>query len=72
MRKCVDSRVSEVGMQESSVPCMGGGHRLNAAALRHLLTDRSAYEIVETTRREQGRRAEMVAVSAPVYAPWTL
>ncbi|MCV0350621.1 MAG: UDP-3-O-acyl-N-acetylglucosamine deacetylase [Nitratireductor sp.] len=49
-----------------------GGHRLNAAALRHLLTDHSAYEIVETTRREQGRRAEMVAVSAPVYAPWTL
>ncbi|MCR4269112.1 UDP-3-O-acyl-N-acetylglucosamine deacetylase [Nitratireductor sp. ZSWI3] len=49
-----------------------GGHRLNAAALRHLLTDRSAYEIVETTRREQGRRAEMVAVNAPVYAPWTI
>ena len=49
-----------------------GGHRLNAAALRHLLTDRSAYEVVETTRREQGRRAEMVAVNAPVYAPWMI
>lgn len=49
-----------------------GGHKLNAAALRHLLTDHSAYEIVETTRHERGRRAEMVAVSAPVYAPWTL
>ncbi|MFC6491061.1 UDP-3-O-acyl-N-acetylglucosamine deacetylase [Nitratireductor sp. GCM10026969] len=49
-----------------------GGHRLNAAALRHLLTDHSAFEIVETTRRERGRGAEMIAVNAPVYAPWVL
>lgn len=49
-----------------------GGHRLNAAALRHLLTDPSAFEIVETTRRERGRGAEMIAVNAPVYAPWVL
>ena len=35
-----------------------GGHRLNAAALRHLLSDRSAFEIVETNRRERGRRRE--------------
>jgi UDP-3-O-[3-hydroxymyristoyl] N-acetylglucosamine deacetylase len=49
-----------------------GGHRLNAAALRHLLSDRSAFEIVETNRRGRGRPAEMVAVSAAVYAPWVL
>lgn len=49
-----------------------GGHRLNAAALRHLLSDRSAFEIVETKRRERGRSAEMIAVSAAVYAPWVL
>jgi UDP-3-O-[3-hydroxymyristoyl] N-acetylglucosamine deacetylase len=49
-----------------------GGHRLNAAALRHLLSDRSAFEIVETNRRERGRKAELVAVSAAVYAPWVL
>ncbi|KFB09702.1 UDP-3-O-acyl-N-acetylglucosamine deacetylase [Nitratireductor basaltis] len=49
-----------------------GGHRLNAAALRHLLTDRSAFQIVETTRRERGRAAEMIAVNAPVFAPWVL
>lgn len=49
-----------------------GGHRLNAAALRRLLSDRSAFEIVETTRRERGRAAEMIAVNAPVYAPWML
>ena len=49
-----------------------GGHKLNAAALRRLLSDRSAFEIVETGRRERGRMAEMVAVSAPVYAPWML
>lgn len=49
-----------------------GGHRLNAAALRRLLSDRSAFEIVETERRESGRRVEMVAVNAPVYAPWMI
>lgn len=47
-----------------------GGHRLNAAALRRLLSDRSAFEIVETTRRDRGRTVEMNAVSTPVYAPW--
>ena len=47
-----------------------GGHRLNAAALRRLLSDRSAFEVVETTRR--GRTGEMSAISAPVYAPWTI
>jgi UDP-3-O-[3-hydroxymyristoyl] N-acetylglucosamine deacetylase len=49
-----------------------GGHKLNAAALRRLLSDRSAFEIVETGRRERGRMAEMVAVSAPVHAPWMI
>ena len=49
-----------------------GGHRLNAAALRRLLSDRSAFEIVETGRRESGRKAEMIAVNAPVYAPWAI
>lgn len=49
-----------------------GGHRLNATALRRLLSDRSAFEIVETNRRERGRTAEMIAVNAPVYAPWTI
>lgn len=49
-----------------------GGHRLNAAALRHLLSDETAFEIVETTRRERGRVAEMIAVNAAVYAPWVL
>jgi UDP-3-O-[3-hydroxymyristoyl] N-acetylglucosamine deacetylase len=49
-----------------------GGHRLNAAALRRLLSDRSAFEIVETARRDRGRSSEMIAVNAPVFAPWTL
>lgn len=49
-----------------------GGHKLNAAALRALLSDRSAFEIVETTRRERGRQIEMVAVNAPVFAPWDI
>ncbi|WP_309085293.1 UDP-3-O-acyl-N-acetylglucosamine deacetylase [Chelativorans sp.] len=49
-----------------------GGHGVNAAALKRLLTDHSAFEIVEATRRERGRGAEMVAVKAPLYAPWTL
>lgn len=49
-----------------------GGHRLNAMALRRLLSDRTAFEIVETTRRERGRQSEMITVNAPVYAPWVL
>jgi UDP-3-O-[3-hydroxymyristoyl] N-acetylglucosamine deacetylase len=49
-----------------------GGHRMNAQALRRLLSDRSAFEIVETNRRERGRGAEMIAVNAPVYAPWMI
>jgi UDP-3-O-[3-hydroxymyristoyl] N-acetylglucosamine deacetylase len=49
-----------------------GGHKLNAAALRRLLSDRSAFEVVETARRERGRSSEMIAVNAPVFAPWTL
>jgi UDP-3-O-[3-hydroxymyristoyl] N-acetylglucosamine deacetylase len=49
-----------------------GGHRLNAAALRSLLSDRSAFEIVEAGKRERGRSAEMIAVNAPSYAPWMI
>jgi UDP-3-O-[3-hydroxymyristoyl] N-acetylglucosamine deacetylase len=49
-----------------------GGHKLNAAALRQLLSDRTAFEIVEATRRERGRSAELIAVNAPAYAPWML
>jgi UDP-3-O-[3-hydroxymyristoyl] N-acetylglucosamine deacetylase len=49
-----------------------GGHKLNAAALSRLLTDKSAYEIVEAKRPIRGRSAELVAVNAAVFAPWTL
>mgnify|MGYP003382435292 CR=1 FL=1 len=49
-----------------------GGHKLNAAALRRLLSDTSAFEIVETSRRARGRSAEVMAVGTPAYAPWTL
>lgn len=49
-----------------------GGHKLNAAALRRLLNDRSAFEIVEAGRRGGRRAADMIAVNAPVYAPWSL
>ncbi|MEI9401542.1 UDP-3-O-acyl-N-acetylglucosamine deacetylase [Mesorhizobium argentiipisi] len=49
-----------------------GGHRMNASALRRLLSDHTAFEIVETRRRERGRVAEMIAISRPVYAPWVI
>ncbi len=49
-----------------------GGHKLNAAALSRLLSDRSAYEIVEAKRPTRGRSAELVTVSTAVFAPWTL
>jgi UDP-3-O-[3-hydroxymyristoyl] N-acetylglucosamine deacetylase len=42
-----------------------GGHKLNAAALQRLLSDRTSFELVETARRELGRSAEMIAVNAP-------
>lgn len=49
-----------------------GGHKLNALALRKLLSDSSAFEIVETHQAGSGRQAELIAVSAPVFAPWVL
>ena len=50
-----------------------GGHKLNALALRTLLSDTSAYEVVEPAGREKrGASYEYVAVNAPAYAPWTL
>ncbi|QKV17211.1 UDP-3-O-acyl-N-acetylglucosamine deacetylase [Oricola thermophila] len=51
-----------------------GGHRLNAAALKALLTDRTAYEIVETPeKRERVFSGDFVTVAAaPAYAPWML
>ncbi len=50
-----------------------GGHKLNAQALRTLLLDRSAYEIVEPAAREKrGMMPEFVAVNAPAFAPWML
>jgi UDP-3-O-[3-hydroxymyristoyl] N-acetylglucosamine deacetylase len=44
-----------------------GGHKLNAAALRRLLADKSAYQIVETSRPRG--RAEVTAVAGPLHAP---
>ena len=50
-----------------------GGHKLNALALRALLADSSAYEIVEKpARRSATRHGELVAVSAPAFAPWLI
>ena len=49
-----------------------GGHKLNANALKALLSDRSAYEVVESpdTRARMGAR-EFIAVNAPEFAPWS-
>jgi UDP-3-O-[3-hydroxymyristoyl] N-acetylglucosamine deacetylase len=50
-----------------------GGHKLNALALRALLADQSAYEVVEApARRNTVRHGELVAVNAAVFAPWAL
>ncbi|MEM6463479.1 MAG: UDP-3-O-acyl-N-acetylglucosamine deacetylase [Pseudomonadota bacterium] len=49
-----------------------GGHRLNSLALQALLNDASAYEVVETSEpRDAPRGGELVAVSGPMFAPWT-
>ncbi len=48
-----------------------GGHKLNSLALKALLADASAYEVVETSQpRETTRGGELVAVSGPMFAPW--
>lgn len=50
-----------------------GGHRLNAMALRGLLSDPTAFEVVERTSSTGRRRQpEMITVNAPVFAPWVL
>lgn len=48
-----------------------GGHKLNALALRKLLAQPDAYEIVEAKqdRRRKGGYG-LVAVSTPVFSPW--
>jgi UDP-3-O-[3-hydroxymyristoyl] N-acetylglucosamine deacetylase len=49
-----------------------GGHKVNALALKALLSDRSAYEIVETSGpRTRTAVPEMMAVAHQEYAPWT-
>jgi UDP-3-O-[3-hydroxymyristoyl] N-acetylglucosamine deacetylase len=48
-----------------------GGHKLNAMALRKLLAQSDAYEIVETKQNQRnGGYGELIAVSAPVFSPW--
>lgn len=49
-----------------------GGHKLNANALKALLNDRSAYEVVESalSRPRAGAR-DFIAVNAPEFAPWS-
>ena len=50
-----------------------GGHAMNAKALRTLLSDSSAFEIVEPRKvKSVARGGDLVAVAAPVYAPWIL
>jgi len=49
-----------------------GGHKLNANALKALLENRDAYEVVEAPARSQQVRArEFVAVNVPEFAPWS-
>jgi UDP-3-O-[3-hydroxymyristoyl] N-acetylglucosamine deacetylase len=49
-----------------------GGHKVNAMALRALLSDKSAYEIVESAgQRSRVAAPDMIAVSHQEYAPWT-
>lgn len=49
-----------------------GGHKLNANALKALLADRDAYEVVESplSRPRAGAR-DFIAVNAPEFAPWS-
>ncbi|WP_312808961.1 UDP-3-O-acyl-N-acetylglucosamine deacetylase [Agrobacterium cavarae] len=50
-----------------------GGHKVNANALKALLSDPSAYEIVEAPAARQPvvRAREFVAINQPEFAPWS-
>lgn len=49
-----------------------GGHKMNANALKALLSDPTAYEVVEANSRgQQARPREFVPVSVPGFTPWT-
>ncbi|MEZ2132298.1 MULTISPECIES: UDP-3-O-acyl-N-acetylglucosamine deacetylase [unclassified Sinorhizobium] len=49
-----------------------GGHRMNATALKALLGDPTAYEVVETsTPRQRVGTREFIAVAASEFAPWS-
>ncbi|MDO3435305.1 UDP-3-O-acyl-N-acetylglucosamine deacetylase [Rhizobium sp. CBN3] len=49
-----------------------GGHKMNANALKALLADPSAYEVVETsTPRQRVAARELIAVNASEFAPWS-
>ncbi|MBB2753456.1 UNVERIFIED_ORG: UDP-3-O-[3-hydroxymyristoyl] N-acetylglucosamine deacetylase [Rhizobium aethiopicum] len=49
-----------------------GGHKMNANALKALLADPSAYEVVETSSpRQRVAARELIAVSASEFAPWS-
>ncbi|MDQ0454802.1 UDP-3-O-acyl-N-acetylglucosamine deacetylase [Rhizobium paknamense] len=50
-----------------------GGHKVNSMALKALLSDATAYEVVEApgARSAQARAREFVAVSEPGFAPWS-
>ncbi|MCV3764599.1 UDP-3-O-acyl-N-acetylglucosamine deacetylase [Rhizobium sp. TRM95796] len=49
-----------------------GGHKVNAMALKALLSDASAYDIVESAgQRPRVAAPEMIAVNRQEYAPWT-
>ena len=49
-----------------------GGHKMNANALTALLSDPTAYEVVEAPSRSyQVRAREFVPVQVPEFAPWS-
>lgn len=49
-----------------------GGHKMNANALKALLSDPTAYEVVEAPSRSLKARArEFVPVNVPEFAPWS-
>lgn len=48
-----------------------GGHRMNAMALKALLNNRSAYEVVEApVASPKVAPREFIAVNAPEFSPW--
>ena len=72
----VDAAASGEGIEVVAISVDRGGMRQVAPffethALKALLNDRTAYEVVEASAPRRAGKRELTAVNAPGFAPWS-